>query len=212
MSAADGELAGLAPRWHDPGDLDDARRAWRALGVAVLDDVLAPGLAAELLVGLRRLPLVAIERPGEVIWAHDLAVPPVRDPQLFEPLFRLVPVLDEVLPRLATLVCERPLVALAPTTCRVIGYRKGSWTDAALDAEPGTVVCTVSLAGETWPAAWGGHDTRRDRAGGTAWTALVPAGTVQLADAAVARHVQVITHHVERLELRTLLGPAPEAA
>ena len=207
------EFAGLAARWHAPtlAELAEARRVWQATGAARLDDVLAPGLAAELVMGLRRLPLVAIERPGEVVWCYDVAVPPVRDPQLFEPLFRLVPVLDQVIPRLATEVCGRPLVALAPTTFRVIAYRKGSWTDAALDAAPGTVVCTLSLGLADWPAAWGGHGAYRDRAGAATAPASTPAGTVELADGALVREVAVVTRHVERLELRTLLGPAPEA-
>ena len=116
---------------------------------------------------------------------------------------------DAILVPLA--LAPETLVALAPTTFRVIAYRKGSWTDAALDAAPGTVVCTLSLGLADWPAAWGGHGAYRDRAGAATAPASTPAGTVELADGALVREVAVVTRHVERLELRTLLGPAPEA-
>lgn len=178
----------------------DAIASWARAGVARLPAVLPDGLAAELLMGLRRLPLAIVETAHETVWAYDVRVPPVRDPQLFEPLFRLVPILDEVVPRLASEVCGRGLVAHAPTTFRVVAYRKGAWTDGAADASPGMVVATIALSTETWPDAWGGWPAD----GGTA------AGALTLADAARPRAVPVLTRHVERYELRTLL--APEAA
>jgi hypothetical protein len=170
---------------------------WRATGVARLPDLLPAGLAAELLVGLRRLPLVATEAAHETAWIYDVAVPPVRDPQLFEPLFRLVPLLDVEVPRLAAAVCGRPLVPQAPATFRVVAYRKGSWTAGALAAPAGTVVCTIALSTDAWPAAWGGHPG----------DGLAAAGRLEVADAARPRQVPVLTRHVERYQLRTLLVP-----
>ncbi|MBL8621730.1 MAG: hypothetical protein JNK64_10515 [Myxococcales bacterium] len=176
----------------------DAVARWASAGVAQLPGVLPAGLAAELLMGLRRLPLAIVEAAHETVWAYDVAVPPVRDPQLFEPLFRLVPILDELVPQLASAVCGRGLVAHAPTTFRVVAYRKGSWTAGAVDAPAGMVVATIALSAETWPDAWGGHPAE-------GWAAT---GALTLADAARARAVPVLTRHVERYELRTLLAPA----
>lgn len=177
----------------------EAIASWARAGLAQVGDVLPDGLAAELLMGLRRLPLAPIEAAHETVWAYDVAVPPVRDPQLFEPLFRLVPILDELVPRLASAVCGRPLVPEAPTTFRVVAYRKGAWTDGAPAAPAGTVVATIALSSDAWPAAWGGHPP----------DGLAPAGRLTLADAARARVVPVLTRHVERYELRTLLVPEP---
>ncbi len=176
----------------------DALARWAAHGAAQVPGLLPDGLAAELLTGLRRLPLVPTETAHETVWAYDVAVPPVRDPQLFEPLFALVAILDDVVPTLASAVCGRRLVPLAPSTFRVVAYRKGSWTDGPLDAAAGTVVATIALSTDAWPAAWGGHPA----------DGLAPAGTLTLTDAARVSPVAVLTRHVERYELRTLLGPA----
>lgn len=177
----------------------DPRAAWVATGAAQIPDVLPAGLAAELLMGLRRLPLTPLEAAHETVWAYDVAVPPVRDPQLFEPLFRLVPILDELVPRLAGEVCGGALVPQAPTTFRVVAYRKGSWTDGAPAAPAGTVACTIALSSDAWPAAWGGHPAE----------GLAPVGSLVLAGAARPRVVPVLTRHVERYEVRTLLVPEP---
>ena len=58
--------------------------------------------------------------------------------------------------------------------------------------------CRDAGRSETWPDAWGGHPAE-------GWAAT---GALTLADAARARAVPVLTRHVERYELRTLLGPA----
>lgn len=176
----------------------EAIASWARAGVAHAGYVLPDGLAAELLMGLRRLPLAIVETAHETVWAYDVRVPPVRDPQLFEPLFRLVPILDELVPQLASAVCGRPLVPVAPDTFRVVAYRKGAWTDGAPAAPPGTVVATIALSTDRWPAAWGGLPP----------DGIALAGTLTLADAARPRAVPVLTRHVERYELRTLLAPA----
>lgn len=194
------------------GSLADARAAWAAHGVARVADVAPPGLVAELVMGFLRAPLIPFEQPREVVWAYDVGVPPVRDPQLFTPLFELVPILDEVIPRLASEVCGRPLVAAAPTTLRLVAYRKGSWTDGPLGDAAGAVAATLALTTATWPEAWGGHLRRGDRHGQVVERAPLPAGAVELAELGCPRQVPVLRRHVERLEVRTILVPAGEVA
>jgi hypothetical protein len=176
--------------------LDVAAAAWRADGIAHVPGVLPVGLAAELLMGLRRLPLLPIETDHELVWAYDVAVPPVRDPQLFEPLFRLIPVLDEVVPRLASAIVGHALVPHAPTTFRVIAYRKGSWSRGPRDRGDRLVACTLGLGDDVWPAAWGGQPI-----------APVRGDVLTLIDPVRAPEVPLLVQHVERYELRTLLAP-----
>lgn len=176
--------------------LEAAAAAWRADGVARIDGVLPAGLAAELLVGLRRLPLTAVEDEGEVVWVYDVGVPPARDPQLFEPLFRLVPVLDEVVPRLASQLVGRPLAPQAPATFRVVAYRKGSWSRGPRACAAGLIGCTVGLGDDTWPTAWGGQPSPPVRG-----------DQLMLYGPARAPEVPVLLRHVERYELRTFLTP-----
>lgn len=184
----------------------DARARWDAIGAARFDDGLAPGLAAELAVGLCRVPLALVERHGEIVWSGGVAVPTVRDPQLFEPLFRVARVIAEQLPALVRALADRDVIAARPDALEVVGYRKGSWTEVALD-QPGAVVCTIAITGGAWPRAWGGHDARLAPDGSEAWCGPVVAGAIELANAASVRRVEVLTHRVERIELRALLVP-----
>lgn len=179
-----------------PSALEAAAAAWRAEGVARVDGVLPAGLAAELLVGLRRLPLTAVEEDGEVVWVYDVGVPPERDPQLFEPLFRLVPLLDQVVPRLAAEVVGRPLAPQAPASFRVVAYRKGSWSRGPRACAPGLIGCTLGLGDDAWPTAWGGQSSPPVRG-----------DQLTLYDPGRAPEVPVLLRHVERFELRTFLTP-----
>ena len=204
------EHPALAQRWCDEDALAEASASWRAVGAVRLEDALAPGLAAELAVGLTRLPLQLVEAAGEVAWLADVAVPPVRDPQLFEPLFRAVHLVRVTLPALVRALAGRVVVAAHPELVRVVGYRKGSWTEAAQGEPAGAIAATIAITGAPWPRAWGGHDARLDGSGGERWCVEPRPGAIELADAASVRRVEVVTHRVERVELRALL--VPEAA
>lgn len=185
----------------------DAAAVWRAIGAVRMEGALAPGFAAELAVGLTRLPLAIVEQPGEVVWATDVAIAPERDPQLFEPLFRVARLVGGALPALGGAIAGRDVVAAVPDAVTVVAYRKGSWTDAALAGPEGAIVCTIAITGGDWPRAWGGHDERLAPDGATAWCVPAVAGAIELAGVGAGRRVEVVRRHVERLELRVLLVP-----
>jgi hypothetical protein len=179
------------------------------VGAVRIDDVLPPGLAAELAVGLNRLPLVLTAVQGEVAWSVGVVMPPASEPQMFQPLVRLFRLIAVELPALCLAITGRRLVASPPDQITVVAYRKGSWTETRVDAAAGGVACTIGIAAGTWPAAWGGHDERFDAHGNVIWREPLMPGTVELADVSLVRRVAVLTHHVERVEVRALLC-APE--
>ena len=200
----------LAACWRAPDVVARLTARWREVGAVRLDDALAPGLAAELAAGLNRLPFALTAVEGEVAWSATLLVPEVRDPQLFEPLFRLRRFVVDELPALCLAITGRHLVASSPERITVVAHRKGSWTGGRVEVPARSVACTIGVAAGAWPAAWGGYDEQVDASGDVVWCEPLMPGSVGLADVSLVRRVPVLTRHVERLEVRALLSVAED--
>lgn len=131
-----------------------------ARGVARIDDVLVPGLAAELAPFARSLPLVATagRDPDALEWVCEFAVPPAPDPQYPPPLFALSTFVHRDLPALVGASAGADFAYGAPGQLRVSMLRKGCYVDArAAPAADGVVEFRLDLTAPGWPVEWGGH-------------------------------------------------------
>lgn len=198
----------LAARWRHADGAAALAAAWRAHGGARLDDALAPGLAAELAAVLAGLPLEPLGDAGEVSWQCDVVVPPQVDPQLAEPLYRAVRLVERDLPTLLAASLGLRVAPATPRRLTVAALRKGSWLDGGAPG-PGELAVTVVVAAGSWPAAWGGHDAWVDAAGAIVAAHPPAAGAVELRGPGLRRRTPPLRRHVERLELRAVLREAP---
>jgi hypothetical protein len=172
-------------------------------GALRIDDALAPGLVAEVLVALANLPfeLYIDDARADVRWRCTLTLPPKLDPQLPGPGWRLVRLLARELPALASAVVGRAVTVAEPHTLPLISVRKGSYLD---DTPAPELEAVIGLAGAPWPAAWGGHTELPER--GVVWPP--GCGTIDLLDAGVRRRIPLVRRHVEALALHVPLVAA----
>lgn len=170
-----------------------------------LEGVLPPGLAAELALLLRALPLSPEPVAAGIAWVGSLQVPLTVDPQHPECLYRLIRFLDQDLTELVAAWLGRPFVRAEAGLIPVWTFRKGGYLDAA-GPLPG-VEAWLGLTGTTWPDGWGGHLEILNEDG--TLQACMPPGADTL-DLVVGSLVQVpvVQRHVETLWIRTLLVPA----
>lgn len=194
--AKDAELF-IAPTLR--GGIDAA--AWN--GALRIDDALAPGFVAELVVALANLPfgLEIDDARADVRWRCTLTLPPKLDPQLPGAGWRAVRLLARELPALASAIVGRAVTVAAPHTLPLIALRKGSYLD---DAPAPALEAIIGLTGVRWPAAWGGHTELPER--DVVWPP--GCGTIDLIDAGVRRRIPVVRRHVEALALHVPLVPA----
>jgi hypothetical protein len=156
-----------------------------------LDDVLPPGIAAELAAWLPRLPLGVETAPAGagVWWGCEVALPPVSDPQTPACVFALARFLDDDVPARIAASTGKALAHDKPRSFAVRVWRKGSFADEAAGA-PGTVDAILGLTGARWPAAWGGALEVGGERRPPGWD------TLDLLDGASPRAVTLLTRHV----------------
>lgn len=196
----------LHPRLLAPAAAAELAGAWaRSAGALRIDDVLQPGLAAELTALLGRFPLGLTSDEG-VVWRCDVGIPAAVDPQHPEPLYRALRALDRDLPALAGAITGRPWRPARPGWLRLLGWRKGSWLERPAPRD-GALHYLLGLTGARWPRDWGG------------WLALAggesrPPGhdALDLLDDGQALALPLVLRHVEGLALTGALLPAGEEA
>ncbi|MEZ4466189.1 MAG: hypothetical protein R3F43_17480 [bacterium] len=192
MSALHPRLAG-----PPPAALADA---FAREGHVRVDDALAPGLAAELALVLRGLPLGPERAPGSVAWAGALGVPAGLDPQNPPCIHAAIRLLDQDLPAFVGALVGQPVARPDPGRLPLWFFRKGGYADDEGPLVPGGIDVLIGLTGGHWPAAWGGHLALSDR--------TLPPGFATLDLLRDRRFaVPLLTHHVEALWLRTCLVP-----
>lgn len=197
------------PRLADAAEREALRGRWSASTALRIDEVLAPGLAAELADWLPTLPLEPryLAEQVALTWACEIQVPDEIDPQHPEALYRLVDFLDRDLPALARTITGR---ALAPPVARVVhvsSLRRGAYVDAGTTlAPPGGIDVVLGLTGPRWPADCGGHTERLDDDGAVSQRLAPGFDTLDLYPAGRYR-VPLLTRPVRTLAVRTLLVP-----
>lgn len=201
-------IPALAERWRKPEAKGTLSALWREQGTVRLESALAPGLAAELHVSASRLPFEIAATHEGIMWRAELAVPPEPDPQLPEPFFRLVRLIETDLTFLIASVTNRNVRIGIPRRVPIVTYRKGSWTLECEEAPPGSVRCSIGISAGDWPIEWGGHDEWIDGSGALVVRRPPLADAIDLADATLRRRVSVLTHHVERIEVQVVLSPS----
>ena len=194
----------LHPRLHT----EDLAPAWRDGHMLRLPQVLQPGLAAELALELRSLPLMprVFAPQNDLSWSCDLGLPSEPDPQHPECLLRLPQLMRVDLPLLLYRVTGRALVLAEPWHVHLWSWRKGSFVEegAAL-ARPGGVDLLLHLSWGQWPEAWGGHMRWQGR--GEALSLPPAFDTLDILDGG-RFEVPLLLRSVETLMIRARLEPA----
>ncbi len=196
----------IAARWRD---LDLARAGelaarWRDRPALRFDDVLEPGIAAEIVAWIPRMPLgPTVDRAGHAVWwSCDAELPSRPDPRLPGCFVRLVRFFDVDLPTLAGSITGRRLVPARPHHFSVRVWRKGSFADGPAETPPGSIEAIVGLTAGDWPDAWGGVLEVLDQRLSPGWN------TLDLVGGSPPQQVTLLTHHVEMVTLCTTLVEA----
>lgn len=202
----------LASRWRGAAATDAAAR-WRAQPALRLGGALEPGLAAEVATWLARLPLDVASSADAVWWSCEVDVPAQPDPQLPEPAYRLVRLLDTDLPGLLGTITGRALTRPAAGRVTVRAWRKGSFADAPAapvsDAPSDAIDVVLGLTGARWPAAWGG--TLELTLGATTVRRPPAWDTLDVHAAALPGRVTLVSHDVEVVTVIARYAPAEPA-
>ncbi len=201
-SVAHPRLAGAAER-------DSLRGRWSTGAPLRVDDVLAPGLAAELADWLPTLPLEPryLAEQVALTWACEIQVPDEIDPQHPGALYRLVEFLDRDLPALASAITGQTLVPPIARVVHVASLRRGAYVDAgATLAPPGGIDVVLGLTGARWPADYGGHTEWLNDAGVVTRRLAPGFDTLDLQPPGRYR-VPLLTRPVHTLAVRTYLQP-----
>ena len=199
----------LHPDLREPAQQRALAQHWRDGGALRLGPVLEPGLAAELAVMCRALPMVPRQVPAhdEVSWACDVQVTHPPDPQHGEAIVRLVRFLTVDMPSLVSTITGRAVTPTSSGEVHVWSLRKGSFVDHGLPlAAPGGLDVHLGLTAGAWPQAWGGHMVWRSERGEL--YGLPPAfDALDILDGGLFQ-VPLLTRHVQTLTVRSALNPA----
>jgi hypothetical protein len=199
----------LHPRLRGGAAVATLAAAWRDGGALRIDELLDPGLAAELAVELPRLPLAprVLAEHEDLSWACEVGVPDDPDPQLAACMHRLAALLDTELPALAGAITGRRLAPPARRRVHVWAFRKGGHVAAGRPlAPPGGLDVWIGLTGARWPAELGGHVDRVDAGGSAAITHAPGWDTLDLIDG-LGHRIALVCAHVEALWVRSYLVP-----
>ncbi len=125
-----------------------------------LDEILCPGLPAELYHSLKELPVQPTyydEGPAVgMSWRCSFQVPPKPDPQHAESLYRLHRFLDQDLPLMVRALTGQKLKSTEPGNIHLVILRKGSFLQLQ-GIGPTHWGFLVSLTPGEWPISWGGQ-------------------------------------------------------
>ncbi len=199
----------LHPRLQSAEQQRALAEQWRDDGVMRIQNVLTPGLAAELALVCGDLPLKArlYEAHQDLSWSLDLGVPEKLDPQQPECLFRLMRFLQKDLPSLVNAITGRNLERAEARLAHLWSMRKGSFVDAGGPlAVRGGIDATLGLTGINWPTDWGGHLVWQSE-GGQAYGLPPGFDTLDLFDGG-RFVVPLVSRHVRSLVVRAHLNPA----
>lgn len=214
---AESDRPPVHPRLRDPRSRAELAAAWRAERRVRIPDALPPGVAAELLSVVLRLPVatVAVEDHAGLWWGCEVEVPREPEPQHPACLLRLARFLAEDLPELSAVATGTPLSVADPFRIHVRILRKGAFVDPQVDppgSSPGQL--WLGLTAARWPAEWGGHMEwlAAERAPAArmepGWNTLDLIGV----GAQGGYAIPVLRRHVDAIALVDRLVPAPARA
>lgn len=196
----------IAARWRAPGAAVALAARWRERPVLRMEEVLVPGLAAELADWVPRMPVAPAASHSAVWWGCDAEVPARPAPRLPDCFVQLARCFDVDLPALVSAITGRSLAPARRGHFTVRVWRKGSFADDLAELEGDDVgdgvAAVIGLTAGGWPDDWGGvHQALGQR---------LPPGwnTLDLIGAGVAQQVTLVTRHVTVVTLHAALVEA----
>lgn len=150
------EVSALHPRLLESGARRELQAHWHMRGHVRIDEVLAPGLAAQLGELLGRVPFAPLvdDQPRALRFCCVMELPAAPEARHSGCLYRLVRFLGRDLPELVGAVTGLPCAASRDPRCIVAeALRKGSYRDGFA---PG-MHALLGLCAARWPVHWGGY-------------------------------------------------------
>ena len=189
-------------RLGDRALLDRLGEQWRSQAAVRIDDVLIPGLLAEVASLAPQFPLAASGDPAhqELAWHGKIRLPNPAEPHYPDCLYRLVRLLRDDLPPLVESITGARHTLGDPFAIQLCGFRLGSFVDVS-QATRGEVEMLLWLTAPEWPSEWGGQLEIASEAGAVLRTLPPRAGALDLVTAGRYR-MSLIEREVQCLALR----------